>query len=695
MKTDKIHLDFETRSEVDLLKYGLDRYARHPSTKPLMLGWAINDEEPELWLPEHGKLPVRLREGINDPDVKIVAQNAQFEEAIFKHVFGAKISAKRWEDTMIMAYQVSLPGNLFDLCRIVGVKEDQQKLSDGRKLIQLFCVPHKKITKTFPKRWLDAETHPEEFERFKTYCKLDVVSERQVYHKLKRFCDMTEIERAVYELDRRINLYGMPVDPVFVENALGMYKNATALNVESLKRLTGLANPMSNKQMLEWAQQNGYPYHDLRKPTVNKALAESFVLEIDEESGEIITDGISSELRAVLELRAETFKTSLKKFDALRRCTSNTAGDYRFRYGYQYLGAQRTGRWAGRKVQGQNLPRPAKAHEKHLSEITDLVRANNVNTIEEKFGNPLLALSSTIRSSFRAPKGKKFVVADLSAIEDRMIGWLSGCERIMQDHRDGKDPYMSFGVFLFEKTYAEISKRERQDSKPGRLGCGYRLGPGGVVKNKKGDDVKTGLYGYAESLGIQLTLQQCERSVQVYRNAYPEVVQYWYDLENAVERCLQTKRPVKVGAVIIDTKQPFLRIRLPSGRYLHYYSPRMTKVTRMGKNNEPYTKLSFNYLGVDSQTKKWGRIFSHGGKLAENIDQAASRDILAAGMVFADLDGYRIVGHAHDEIITEQDEHDAKHTVERLCKIMCRKLDWCRDLPLAAAGYESVFYKKD
>lgn len=669
-----LHIDFESRSEVDLTKRGLDVYARHPSTKPLMLGWAIDEDEPKLWLPEHGKFPAKLKDAFNDPDTYLVAQNAQFEEALLTHKFKAKLDPRRWRDTMIMGYYCALPGNLEELCRVVGVDEADEKDSDGRRLINLFCIPRKNITKTYPQRWLDKHTHPEDWEKFCRYCIIDVKAERAVYKKLLPF-DLPEREYRLMQLDRQINLRGFPVDRVFVANALSIYKNETIHNIEHLKQLTGLANPMSAKQMLEWARAQGYPYNDMKATTVKRALGH--------ELPPLLTE--------VLEIRAGTYKASLKKYDALRRTTGE---GYRFRYGFQFMGASRTARWAGRKVQVQNLPRLAKAFEGKVDELTEAVRNNDIDTIKKEGGNPILVLSSLVRSSFRAPPGKHFVVADLSAIEDRVIGWLSGCEKILQEHRDKLDPYKAFGVYLYGKPYDAITKQERQDAKPGKLGCGYRLGPGGTVINKKGDEQKTGLFGYADNMGIKLTLEQCERSVQVYRETYPEVKYYWYNLENAVERCIRTRQPVQLGHCIFDIKPPFLRIRLPSGRHLHYFRPRLTEVTRMGRDNKTYTKLSFNYWGVDSQTKKWQLIWSHGGKIAENIDQAVARDILSIGMERAASDGYTIDAHAHDEIISEEPIGSYRNAA-RLSKIMAHPISWCKDLPLAAAGYESLFYKKE
>lgn len=669
-----LHIDFETASECDLISHGLDRYARHPSTRVLMAGYALDDAEPKLWFPIKGKAPSELKDSLNDPKTSIAAHHAQFEDAILTHVFKAKINPRRYIDTMLMAYYCALPGDLFSVCRLVGVSEDEQKLRDGKKLINLFCMPRENITKAYPQRWLDEITHPEEWKKFCDYCAMDVSAERAVYKKLKNY-DLPNFEKDMIVLDRKINNFGMPVDRHFVMNALRMYKAESAVNVDRLIEWTGLDNPMSNPQFLKWAISQGYPYNDMRKATVQKALE----------------DMDQSLLRAALELRAGTYKSSLKKYDAMRRTAG--AGD-RLRYMFQYYGAQRTGRYAGRKVQLQNLARPAKALEGKLDRATDLVREGRAEELNKEFGSALLVLPTTVRSALRAPEKKHFVISDLSAIEDRVLAWFAGCERILQEHRDGLDPYKAFGVYLFNKAYDDLTKQERNDSKPGKLGCGYRLGAGGTEKNKNGDTIKTGLYGYAEAMGIKLTLEQCEKSVQVYREQYPEIAQFWYDLENAVKRVIHTKKPAVVRHVTIDLKRPFLRIRLPSGRHLHYLNPRLRLREFRSKDGTTYTKENFCYDGVDTVTKKWGALFSHGGKLAENITQAAARDILCDGIKAADKDGFSVVGHAHDEIIAEEFIGSNK-THERLSELMARVPVWAPDLPLAAHGFHSVFYRKD
>lgn len=803
----KLHIDIESRSEIDLIARGLDNYSSHPTTRILMLAWAIDDMEPELWLPHTGKPPADLRDAMRDKSVLLCAHNAQFEHTMLTRVLGAKIDRRRWRDTMIMAHYCGMPGKLGDLCEIVGMTDENAKMKDGYRLIRKFCIP-RKPTKNKPWLFNDWTTDPEEWELFCTYCRFDVKAERDLMAKLAPF-DLPPEEWEAWHLDQEINERGMPVDRGFVENAIGMYQRAQKRGVRYLKHATGLANPMSTPQFLPWAKDRGYPFGDMRKNNVARVLLD-----------EVMT----TEGHEALKLRAEINKASVKKFDSI---LSGVGDDDRLRFTFQFMGASRTGRWAGRRTQLQNLPRPAKAFEDNLEQITDLIRANDFDNLEFETGDVMLALSSTVRSSFRTPDGHKLVVADLSAIEDRMVGWLARCETILREHREGLDPYESFGTHLYKKPYEEITKTERTNSKPGRLGCCYRLSAGELAKNKNGDIIKTGLWGYAESMGVKLTQQECAAAVTAYRSAYPEVVQFWYDLEQAAKDTLKTRRQQRVGHVTFDVKPPFLRARLPSGRYLHYLRPRLEVKEFVGKSDgRPYTKEVLSYEGVDQVTKKWGKIYTHGGKLClaegtlvltsagwapiesitpqdvvwdgqewvscdghvcngaarvinlngvlltpdhevltvggwraagdcdgsirwpspapdaawvryaaprlrvrehhryervydlvncgprnrfvvrddngepiivhncENLTQAAARDVLLTGLFNARAAGFEIVGHVHDEIITVVPDGSSL-THETLEACMARNPEWCKDLPLAAAGYTGIFYKKD
>ena len=673
-----LHIDIESKSRVDLIKCGLDRYSADPSTRVLMMGWAIDDEPPAMWFPGQ-PVPPKLKAAFLDKTVVLWAHNAQFERVMLQRVLGMKLAVSRWRCTQIMCYYAGLAGKLEDAGQIVGLGDDLAKLAtDGRRLIRKFCVP-RTPTAAKPYEWHTEKTDPDDWQLFVDYCARDVVAERALANKLKKFAPPPFIWDE-YVLDQKINDAGMPVDVQMAQEAVRAAFHFKRRGVRDLAKRTGLANPMSNTQALPWLQERGYPFSDLRKQTVAKAAA-------------LEPSPMTPEAAEIVVARSELNKASVKKYDALLNRAGK--GD-RLRYNFQYLGAMRTGRFAGRAVQLQNLARPAKAHEDKLGDMREALREGDIEELLLIGGGNLLgSLSSLLRPVFAAPKGKILRVADLSSIEDRKVAWLAGCDTILREHREGLDPYKAFGVHLYNKPYADLTKAERNNSKPGRLGCCYRLSAGRQDVNKNGDEIKTGLWGYAESMGIALTQEECAAAVRAYRNAYPEIVQHWYDLEAAVQKTITTRKPVQVQKVVFDVVAPYLRCRLPSGRYLHYLRPKLEDKEFTAPDGSKYRKTAISYEGSDPVTKKWGTIYTHGGKLLENICQASARDVLVFQMGLVDADGFEIVGHVHDEIITLQDEDDDYHTVTRLEELMSVAPDWCLDLPLGAAGYESSFYRKD
>ena len=679
----ELHTDFETRSALELKKVGVEKYAKHPSTRVLMLGFSLGEHGVHQWFPHQGPMPAKLRQLLLDPTVKIVAHNAAFERAVFKHVLGIDIPLERFICTQAMALSLALPADLDQLTGpALKLSSDMQKDREGKKLIDLFCKPNKK-TKARPQDWNDWTTHPVEWEKFCRYNRQDVISERKVHSVLSKYLpDMTETCR-LWTLAQRINERGVHIDMEIVHGAQIIATKAKAHFEQRMKEISGLDNPNSVSQVLPWLQQRGYPYNNLRKERVKMAL--------EFKKSEMTKQAIS-----FLEMRQQAAKTSVSKFSAME-CAELCGRLYHM---FQFRGAGRTGRFGGRIVQLQNLARPDKQVEPFLREAREILREADYEMCAALFDNPLDVVKSCIRPTICAPEGKKLVVADYSAIELVVLAWLTGCKFWLEVLRKKLDPYKSFGVHFLGKPYDEINKKERNECKPGALGAGYRLGGGFLSEDKNGDITKTGLWGYADSLGVQLTQQQAARAVEVYRELSPEIVNFWYDLEAAVLSTLRDKQPRKVRGLVIDVKAPFLRIRLPSGRRLHYCRPKIeTRKVRGGtdENGKPkfFDATNMTYEGLNQTTKKWEREATHGGKLTENIVQAIALDILNFGMENAELEGFNVILHVHDEIGAEEFCDDTEHTIKQLLEAISRRPEWAPDLPLAAAGYESPFYKKD
>lgn len=694
--TDELALDYETRSEVDLKVHGLDRYSADRSTRVLMGAYSFNNGRIEQWI---GPRPPReVEEALADPHVQKWAFNAQFERVITRRVLGIKTPIRNWRCTQVLAYMQSFVGTLEQVGRQVGLPEDKQKLNTGKKLISMFTKPQR-VTKKQPLRWLDDFTNPDEWEEFCEYNVQDVVAESGIKRRLIKY-PIGPGEWELYELDQLINDRGLPIDTQFVENAIRMVAIRKAELRRQMEEVTGLANPLSGPQLLPWLRDRGYPFSDLQKDTIKKVLTENKQDEILEE-----------EAVKALKLRQQAVRTSTAKYNALHRAVG--AND-RFRFGFQFNGASRTGRWAGRRLNPQNLTRTPKEIEPdekkmaevglpadyHLENVTNIVRDGDYELLKLYVEEPMNALAGTVRSAIRAPEEYELRPGDLSAIETCVIAWIANCKRMLEVVASGMDPYKDFGTELYSKAYDEITKTERTNSKPAVLGAGYRLG-GGELKDGK----RTGLWGYAESMGINLTQDESERAVKLFRATYPEYPKLWYALEDAVKIAVTTGRksvptirmegrpPFKVP-VTFEMKHPYLLIWLPSGRPLYYHKPRIREVEMQGRNG-PYKKPQFSYLGQPQGTKKWVRMDSHGGKITENIVQAIARDVLVVGMKRAHKDGFNIVGHVHDELITLIRRGDNYYTVERLCEIMAQDIPWAPGLPLGAAGWAGAFYRKD
>ena len=992
----ELHLDYEGVSKVDLKKCGTDVYSRHPSTKVLMLAWGFSDSDVvRVWEPHLGPMPAELRAAFTDPSIRKIAHNAAFEIAITRNVLKIPTDPRQWRCVMVMALSLGLPGKLELLVRdALQLGRQYWKDPEGDKLMRLFSFPSSRAT------W---ESHPVEWAKYVGYCRQDVVAEKRAYKVTLRYVENIDQLFEGWVLDQRINVTGLPVDYGFITAAKTLADEAKKKCVATLKEWTGLQNPNSTKQLAAWLHARGYPFASLAKNRAQIAMRA--------EDGEL-----TDEAKKVLQLRFDSNKTSLAKFDALERASFMG----RLRGTFQYYGAAATGRWAGR-ILGQNMPRPWKGVEAFLAEVRQMIADYDLEGLEFFFGKPLDAIVSSIRSSIKAPEGKKFVVADLASIELVVIAWLTDASFWLDVVRSGKDAYKAFAEQWLGVPYAEVTKQQRNDSKPPALGCfaadtkiltkrgwipiievslddevfdgvefvahggviyqgrkavidmagvsvtpdhlilcgenewlqaqhvaqevststvratawatglfsrsnalkkaaveqagttavsaksvgpstssgkatlseakqvaaspapaglrtnvavrctaelgyapetwsgcltvftrcahgalaaagltlrmraeesgvssgarksssdmpspstvgttrtttstasratvttlqatsdsahvrptnatsvqtfasttkalrtslkiftaffarttatlrqslaryerakppirssqgkpaaeahtydivdagprhrfavqtnlgpmiahncGYRMGPGREV-GVFPDTEKTGLWGYGANMGIDLTKEQCKTAVKVYRNLSPEIVEWWHLLERAALECVAHGEPQQVGRIIFDLKAPFLRMRLPSGRCVHYCRPRIEQVEIEFEDEETgeiikTKKVGLTYERASQTSGKWVRRANHGGRFIEQAVQAIARDILEIGLINADAHGFEVVGHYHDEILTLVDV-DSPLGVEDLIECMTRLPKWAAGMPCRAEGYEDDFYHK-
>lgn len=701
----ELSIDFETFCEIDLKVYGLDLYSSHPSCEVLMCAWALDGGRVRHWDATNDPMPRKLREALDDDDVLIWAFNAQFERVIMNRVLNIHPKMERWRCTMVLAYMHSFTGDLGAVARQMGVEQEKTKLDTGKKLIKMFSGPHKP-TRNQPHERFTEHTHPVEWKMFIEYNVQDVVAEMEI----KRLLDKPKYpiparEWEFYALDQLINDRGLPIDLVFVKNALAMANKRKAELIGEMQEHTGLGNPGSPSQLLPWLQDRGYPFDDLQKDSVKKVLTawkgiQTGELKKPDNDDELYPEDLTDEAVAVLKLRQQQARTSTSKYQALIKACGT---DGRMRYVFQFCGASRTGRFAGRRFQPQNLTMMRDIEsEKILEQLTEVIRENDYDALQLYRKEPLDALAGLVRSSIRARKRKKLVVCDLSSIESVVIGWVARCERLLNVFRNGKDAYKDFATELYKVTYEEVTKQMRKMAKPATLGAGYRLG-GGEIRDGK----KTGLWGYAENMGVDMTRAESHKSVATFRRVYKEIPECWYELENAVMHVIRRGGERRVGPVRFYMQKPYLICELPSGRCIYYKNPQirretMRAVDKVTGEEYTYEKQSISYMGKAMNSSKWLRIHTHGGKLIENIVQAVARDILREGMLACHKAGFRIVAHVHDEIVAEETVGDEEHSYEAMRLLMIRKKKWMtygndneHTMPLNAAGAEMKIYRKD
>ena len=638
--------DIESFSDVDLVKCGVYTYADSPAFEILLFAYSFDGGETQIIdLAQGEKFPAEVEEAIFDVSVTKTAYNANFERTCLSKYFGRYIPPESWHCSAVQAAMLALPRSLEDVGRVLGL--DEQKMKEGKELIRYFCVPCKP-TKANGGRTRNLPCHaPEKWELFKTYCKRDVDVEKSIRRKLHNF-PIPESEMELYRLDQRINDRGVLVDMGLVEQAIACERLHKEVVTKRAYELTGLENPNSVAQLKGWLGDMGMEAESLSKKAVAEMIAE--------------TDG---EVEELLKLRLLMAKTSVKKYEAMER---SVCSDGRIHGMLMFYGANRSGRWSGKNVQIQNLP---KNDIPDLELARELVKKGRFEDIELLYDSTPNVLSELIRTAFIPKPGCRFVVADFSAIEARVLAWLSGEQWRLDVFTSHGKIYEASASSMFHVPMEEITKGSplRQKGKLAELGLGFGGASGALIS--------------MGALDMGLTEEELPPLVAAWRKANPHITQFWWDVDAAAIKTVTEKQRTKVGRIIFEYRSGILFITLPSGRKLSYVKPRMA-VNKFGRDGLTYEGISEN--------KKWSRIETYGPKLVENIVQGTARDLLAEAMLRVEKKGYPIVMHCHDEIIAEVPE--GVGSVDEMCEVMAVQPAWAEGLPLRADGYQCSFYQK-
>ena len=653
-----LSIDIETRSSVDIGKAGAYKYAQSPDFEILLFAYQLDDYSVEIADLKNGEdIPIEIVEMLDDPSVIKHAYNAAFEWYCLNRA-GYETPVDQWHCTMAHGLYCGYTAGLDATGKAIGLPQDKQKLTTGRALIRYFCVPCKPTKTNGGRIWNQPWHDTDKWNLFKEYCCQDVVTEHEILKRLDLF-PMPEEEERLWQMDVLMNAYGVRVDTELIEGALYIDQiSAQRLTDEAIK-LTGLDNPNSTAQLLKWLQDNGTEADNLQKATVSELLS-----------------GINpNKVRRMLEIRQQLGKTSIKKYVAMD--TACGEGD-RVRGLTQYYGANRTGRWAGRLVQMQNLPRN---YLKTLDYARNLVKAKNYDGVKILYGNVPDTLSQLIRTAFIPSFGHKFVVADFSAIEARVIAWLAGEQWVNEVFATHGRIYEATASQMFGVPVERITKGNpeyslRQKGKVATLALGYQGGTSALIA--------------MGALQMGLTEEELPDIVQRWRQANPRIKGLWYAIENAALAVMETAQPQGINGLIFALEgdlvygQSFLTVRLPSGRKLFYPKPFL-------KENR-FEKMAVYYYTVGQQTRKWEVTSTYGGKMVENIVQAIARDCLAVTLERIATKGLQVVFHVHDEVIIDA---PMETTVEEICGLMAEPILWAPGLVLKGAGFESMYYMKD
>ena len=655
-----ITIDIETKSDKDISKCGIYAYTDTPYFDILLFAYSIDGQPVQVVDMANGEeIPENVLAALVDENVIKRAFNVNFERvclskylrknypqyfqsySIDEDTVGDFLNPESWHCSMIHARTLGLPSSLAEVGKVLGI--EQQKMTEGKALVKFFCVPYDTVDGV--PQFHNPKDYPDKWEIFKAYNKRDVEAELEIDRKLSRFPVPDFIWQEFY-LDQEINDRGILVDMQLADKAISLDAEAKEELTVEMKRLTGVENPNSVYQLLDWLETQGYKSDSLGKTQVQELIKTA-----------------KEPVKSVLQMRLQLSKSSVKKYTAMK----NTAcSDNRARGMFSFYGASRTGRWAGRNVQLQNLPQN---HLPDLTEARELVKYSSFEDIQMLYDDVPDTLSQLIRTAFIPRQGMKFIVADFSAIEARVIAWFAGEEWRMKAFANGEDIYCASASKMFGVPVVKHGENGhlRQKGKISELACGF----GGSVGAMKAMG--------ADSLGLSDT--ELKQIVTDWREASPHITGLWWAVDRAVKKAVKEKTATKTHGLLFSYEAGFLFIRLPSGRRLAYAKP------YIGKNK--FGGESVTYMGINAQ-KKWDRLESYGPKFVENCVQGIARDLLMYSM--QTLSQYFIVGHIHDEMIIEASKD---MSLEEVCQQMARTPKWAKGLILRADGYECEFYKKD
>ncbi len=656
----RLHLDYETASELNIKTCGAYKYAEHPSTRILMLGWAFNDEPVALWEPHKGPMPPRLHQGLLDASYNKHAYNAAFERLITRNCLGIEIPPEQWRCTMVESFYLGFAGSMDKVLKAIGL---DQKDDRGKRLINVFSTPAPKNHKA---DWYNWENKPDEWQEFCQYCIQDVHVERQLWHWLQRFPRINEWDYAQWFNDQRINDRGVPMDIELAESAIGVWEMEKADITAKMVDMMGIPK-VTRGPFLQWIEDNtGVVLENTGKDYLASLLHKGT---LPPEAEPYVKMWVQKEGKAV------------SKYSAV---LNGTCDDGRARGMFQYKGASRTDRVGGRLIQLQNLKRPLYGDSAlTIDTVVGAIKCRDPKFLAMMYPDSVSEiLGGSIRHALCASEGHTFAICDLTSIESVILGWVAMCPSIDATFREGKDSYRMFASKYYNIPYDEVTKTQRSFSKPPVLGCGFMLGWKGLI-------------AYAEGYGVDMTTEQAKNAVDTFRTMYPEIPKFWYWISDAVKYVTQTGLQCEGYRLRIERDNEMLRIWLPSGRALSYFKPEIrTQEAPWSTPEKPIYIDNFTYMGMNDKTQ-WVRISAHAGGLTENVVQSLAGDILWNGIMNTTHSGLPVVLHVHDEIAVEVPDAHAEAALSLLQNCMIDRPDWCKDMWLGADGFITKRYTKD